>query len=170
MKTRSFLGGVLAVAALVSGCKTVPDGVERGPSGTIAYDVPIEASEPGIRIHVNNQYVGDTPVTVRIWGDKDGTFHDFGSYEYIIQAFPRATNHFTQTRVFQTGRMFSPQDYIPKQIYFDMSQPPAPYVPSYAPGYYPPPSYYYYGPPAYYGPRIYIGPGYYHHNHRLRRY
>ena len=162
MKMLIFSGAVAAGIVFLAGCQTVPPGVERGPHGTIAYDVPIEASEPGVRIHVNNEFVGTAPLKLRIWGDKDGTFHDFGSYEYIIQALPNQTNHYTQTRVFRTGRMFSPQDYIPKQVYFDMKQPPPTYVPGYpAPAYYHPPAYYYYGPPVYFGPRFYF-------HHRLR--
>jgi hypothetical protein len=160
----------LAVMAL-TGCESTPPGAERGPHGTIGYNVRIEASEPGVRVDANGQYVGTTPLTLRIWGDKDGTFHDFGAYEYVIEAFPLRTNQFVQTRVFRTGKMFTPQDYIPRQIYFDMNQPPPPtptYVPVPAPPvyYYPEPSYYYYGPRPYYGPRIYINPGLPHHQHR----
>ena len=158
MKMRLIFGAAItaAAAAFLTGCETpIPAGVERGPDGTIAYDVLIEASEPGARIEANGQNIGNTPVHLKIFGDKDGTFHDFGSYEYIIQAFPLATNQFVQTRVFRTGRMFTPEDHIPTRIFFDMNQPPQPY-PAYNPGYYygPPPIYY--GPPVYFGPRVYI--------------
>jgi hypothetical protein len=123
----------------------------------MAYLVSIEASEPGVRIEANNQSIGTAPVTLKIFGDPDGTFHDFGAYEYIIQAFPARTNQFVQTRVFRTGKMFEPEDRIPRQIYFDMNQPPPAYPP---PSYYPPPAYY--SPPLYYGPSIYFGPSFYH--------
>src|SRR5262249_1091049 len=94
---------------------------------------------------------------------KDGTFHDFGSYYYVVRALPLTTNQFVQTRVFQTGHLFSPEDHIPDRIYFDMNQPtPPPGVPVVGYPAYGPPAYYY--PPAYYGPRVhfYCGPGYYH--------
>ena len=154
----------MLVAGFLTGCETVPAGVERGPHGTIAYTVPIEASEPGARIEANGEYVGNTPVTIKIFGDRDGTFHDFGSPYYVIKAMPLATNQYPQTAVYGTGRLFSREDMIPQKIYFDMNKPPpptgAPGVPVYG---YPPPPVYYYGAP-YYGPsfRFYYGPRYYH--------
>ena len=127
----------------------------------MAYNVLIEASEPGARIEANGQNIGNTPVHLKIFGDRDGTFHDFGSYDYVVQAFPLATNQFPQTRVFRTGHLLTPEDHIPSRIFFDMTQPPQPPAyPAYAPGYYAPPPYYY-PPYYYYGPRIYIH-GYHH--------
>jgi hypothetical protein len=144
-------------AVLFEGCETLPPGVERGPQGTIAYDVLIEASPPGAHVEANGQIVGDAPLHLKIFGDKDGTFHDFGSYYYVVRALPVTTNQYVQTRVFRTGRWFTPEDTIPDRIYFDMNQPypPPPSVVG-APGYpypYPPP---YYGPPVYYP--YYYGP------------
>lgn len=161
----------LACALLLAGCQTLPPGAERGPHGTMAYTVLIEASEPGARIEANGQYVGDAPVHLKIFGDPDGTFHDFGSPYYVIRATPVTTNQFEQVRYFGTGQWFGPEDRIPQQIYFDMNQKSQVYAPNAQPGYpYPPPAYYY-GPPYYYGPafRFYIGPGYYHHHHHHHR-
>jgi hypothetical protein len=161
-----------ALMALASGCVTLPPGAEPGPNGTMAYHVPIDANEPGVTIRVNGQDVGKTPLTLKIFGDPDGTFHDFGSYEYVVQALPLHTNQFLQTRVFMTGKMFTPEDKIPTEIRFDMNQPPPPtptYAPGYPPpGYYPPPYYYPYGPywgywGGYWGPRPYGSPYYNHH-------
>ena len=134
----------------------------------MAYVVSIDASEPDVRIEANGQSIGTAPVRLKIFGDRDGTFHDFGAYEYIIQAFPTKTNQFVQTRVFSTGKMFTPEDKIPRQIHFDMNQPP-PAAPQYypSPGYYYPPSYpYYYGPSYYHGPRYYGRPPLHVHPHR----
>ena len=130
----------------------------------MAYDVVIEASAPGARIEANGTQIGNTPVHLKIFGDTDGTFHDFGSYQYVIRALPLETNQFVQVRVFGTGRGGSHEDLIPQHIYFDMNQPAPAYAPATPPGYvYPgvPPPVYYYGPP-YYGPglRFYFGPGY----------
>jgi len=132
----------------------------------MAFNVPVESSDPGARIEVNGETVGNAPLTLKIFGDPDGTFHDFGSYEYVVRAFPVKTNQFVQTRIFRTGRMFAGEDYIPSQIYFDLNQPPPVYsVPAYPPPvYYYPPPYYYYGPPVYYGPRVYIAPRLHHHH------
>ena len=168
------LGLIFAASAgaamFLMGCQTAPPGVERGPHGTIAYDVLIEASPPGARIEANGQAVGSTPLRLKIFGKKDGSFHDFGAPYYMIRALPVATNQFVQTRLFRTGHHDRPEDYIPKQISFDMNQP-APQAQYPAPAGYPypaygPPVYYYtpyYYPPYYYGPafRFYFGPGYY---------
>ena len=164
MKREFGLLAGLAVVGLLAGCETVPPGVEQGPHGTIAYDVLIEASPPGAVIEANGQQVGNTPLHLKIFGDKDGTFHDFGSYYYVLRALPVATNQFVQTRVFRTGHLFSPEDHIPQRIDFDMNQPTPAYAPVGPPGYdYPPPAYY--GPgPYYYGPGVqfYFGPRFYH--------
>jgi hypothetical protein len=152
----------LAAVGLLTGCETIPPGAERGPHGTMAYLVQIDsAPEQGVKIEANSQYIGTTPLTLKIFGDPDGTFHDFGSDFYIIQAFPLSTNQYVQTATFRTGRLFSPEDRIPRTIVFDMNKPPPAYP---QPNYYGPPPVY--GPPVYYGPRIYFGPPMFYHRHR----
>jgi len=157
----SLLLAVMAAGALLVGCATpIPPGAERGPNGTMAYTVLIEASPPGARIEANGADIGVTPVRLKIFGDPDGTFHDFGSDYYVIRALPIATNQFAQVRLFGTGRYFGPEDRIPDRISFDMNRPSPPLGPAGVPGYAYPgyPSPYYYGP----GVRLYFGPGYYH--------
>jgi len=169
MKTMFVPAAGVAALAFFTGCQTpLPPGTERGPHGTIAYMVPVEASDPGVKIFANGREAGTAPLTLKIFGDRDGTFHDFGAYEFVVQAVPVRTNQHVQTKVFLTGKMFTPEDRIPDRIYFDMNQPAPIYAPAAPPPayYYPPP--YYYGPPYYYyGPRIWTGPHY--HPHRLRR-
>ncbi len=177
MKTKYLLfAGCAAFVGLLTGCQTVPPGVEHGPHGTIAYDVLVEASEPGARIEANGEYVGNTPVHLKIFGDRDGTFHDFGSFQYVVQALPLTTNQFTQIRAYNTGRGWTDSDHIPQRIYLDMNQKPAepaPVAGNPPPRYYAYPPYpYYYGPywgpyyPYYYwGPRVIIGPGFHWHHH-----
>src|ERR1041384_3406844 len=111
MKTTLIV--VASAVVCLTGCESVPPGVERGPHGTIAYDVLIEASEPGARIEANGESVGNTPVHLKIFGDTDGTFHDFGSYFYVVPALPLTTNQFAQVRFFGTGRHWAPADRIP---------------------------------------------------------
>jgi hypothetical protein len=133
----------------------------------MAYEVLIEASPPGARIEANGEDLGVAPIRLKIFGDPDGTFHDFGSYYYVIRALPITTNQFVQTRLFRTGHALSPEDRIPQRIYFDMNQPaPAYEYPPYPPGYYGPGPYYY-PPPFFYGPGVgvYVGPRF-HHSHR----
>lgn len=121
MKMHMPFFSAIALAALFVGCATNTN-VERGPNGTIAYYVQVESSEPGVRIEANNDYVGQAPLTLKIFGDKDGTFHNFGSYKYVIRALPTGTNQFVQTKVFDTGGWFTSEDRIPHRIYFDMHQ------------------------------------------------
>jgi len=154
MRPKIPAGIGLAALGLLAGCSSIPPGAERGPDGTMAYNVLIEASEPGATIKANGEDIGKTPVTLKIFGDADGTFHDFGSYFYIIEAFPLQTNQFYQVRQFRTGHLLTPEDYIPRHIFFDMNHP--------QPSYPPPAAYYYYGSPyPYWGPEFYVGPRFY---------
>ena len=122
MKQIAFFLLSLTASTLICGCASSPPGVERGPDGTIAYLVQVESSEPGVRIEANNDYIGKTPCTLKIFGDKDGTFHNFGSFEYVIKAYPANTNQYPQTKLFRTGGWFSQEDRVPSRIFFDMSQ------------------------------------------------
>src|SRR5947199_7925525 len=94
----------LVAVAFLAGCETIPPGAERGPHNTMAYDVLVEASAPGARIEANGQDVGEAPVHIKIFGDPDGTFHDFGSYYYIVKASPVATHQYPEVRVFRARR------------------------------------------------------------------
>jgi hypothetical protein len=171
MKTLFLLANVLA-AFWFCGCQSIPPGAERGPNGTMAFYVLIEASDPGARVEVNGEQVGNTPVRLKIWGDPDGTFHDFGADYYVVRGLPLTTNQFTQARYFQTGHFMSGEDRIPDRIYFDMNQnlPPEGYAPARPPAYYYPPPPVYYYPPSYYGPsfQFRFGPGYYHRGYHRR--
>lgn len=164
MRTKWTLAASLTAALILVGCESIPPGAERGPHHTMAYVVQVDASPPGARIEANGQDLGPSPVNIKIFGDPDGTFHDFGSYYYVVKALPTATNQYPQIKLFRTGHMMTPEDRIPQRIYFDMNQPqpePPSYYPGYGPGpYYYPPQYYY--GPGYYGPgfNFYIGPGY----------
>ena len=136
---RASTCGFLLVLTVLYGCST-PDPtsgttqVERGRDGTIAYYVQVETTEPGVRIEANGDYVGTTPLTLKIFADKDGTFHNFGSYEYVIRALPTKPGQHMQTKIYRTGKWFTPEDMVPKRIFFDMS------VPSSGTGAAPPPA------------------------------
>lgn len=167
--------GSVGLAALLIGCATpLPPGAEPGPDGTMAYNVLVEASSPRVRIEVNGEYAGEAPLQLKIFGDSDGTFHDFGEYSYEVRAFPSqgATNEYVQTQIFGTGRMFSSEDKIPGRIYFQMNQPPPRYVP-YPVYVTPPPTFYdpFYYDRFYYGPsfRFDISPRLHHRSHRHHR-
>src|SRR4051794_10440391 len=118
MHQRSLRVLAFTLLAFVSACATGSS--EKGPDGTIAYYVSIETSDPDVRIETNEDYMGKAPLTLKIWGDKDGTFHNFGSSDYVIKAIPANTNLTTQYKVFRTGGWFSQEDRIPKALFFDM--------------------------------------------------
>ncbi|HMJ92218.1 MAG TPA: hypothetical protein VK530_20515 [Candidatus Acidoferrum sp.] len=155
MKT-FFMAAGLAAAVFLTGCHSLPPGAEPGPHRTMAYEVLIEASDPGAKMEVNGEYIGNTPIRLKLFGDPDGTFHDFGSPYYVIRALPMTTNQFVQTRVFGTGHMFGREDRIPERLHFDMNQ----NTPVYANPGYPPPSMYYGPPPIYYPEPYYYGPSF----------
>jgi hypothetical protein len=109
------------LVAFATGCVTDPPGTEHGPDNTVPYNIRIEASEPDTKIEVNYKPVGIAPVTVKVFGDRDGTFHNFGSDEYIVRAYPANPNVFPQTKILRTGTMGVADDKIPEKIYFDLS-------------------------------------------------
>jgi hypothetical protein len=116
---------VLTVLAF-AGCSTSNQaGVEKGLHGTIAYAISIESSEAGTKIEVNHQMVGIAPLTVKVFGDKDGTFHNFGSDEFVVRGYPPRQELYPQTKIFKTGAFGIKDDKIPQKVFFDFSASPA---------------------------------------------
>ena len=110
---------------ILAGCATTDSQKpEKGMDGTIAYLVEVESSEPGARIEVNNDSVGKTPTTIKIFGDKDGTFHHFDSHEFKVTAYPARSGQQPQTKIFTTGGWFTSEDKIPKKMFFDFGAAP----------------------------------------------
>ncbi len=118
----SIVSVLLAGVMVMTGCAVT--GVDTAGKGTIPFFVEIESSDAGARVEANGENVGKTPMTLKIYGDKDGTFHNFGSQSYVIEVFPVRTNQFVQSKVFRTGGMFSEEDKIPKRLYFDLNRKP----------------------------------------------
>ena len=91
------------------------------------YAIFIETSDPGSRIEVDGEYVGTAPLTVTIWGDKDGTFHGAGDGHTVFAAYPVRSGQFIQKKSFLNGAqafMFGQEDRIPARLYFDLNQKP----------------------------------------------
>jgi hypothetical protein len=106
------------------GCASTSRGLG---GGTVPYEVKIETSESGSRIEVDGEVQGRSPLTVTIWGDKDGTFHGSGDGHTVFRAFPVREGQFVQTKRFLNGAqqfMFGQEDRIPKSLYFDLNQKP----------------------------------------------
>jgi hypothetical protein len=122
---------LLLPAILLAGCATEdPKAVagpqrtdEKGPQNTVIYLVPVESSEPGAKIEVNGKVEGVAPLTIKVFGDRDGTFHNFGSDDFTVRAYSPRTEQYPQSRIFKTGTFGVKDDKIPQRIYFDFSAP-----------------------------------------------
>jgi hypothetical protein len=114
---------ILSAVGLVTGCQSSSSDTERGPDRTVAYYIKVDSSMPGVAIETNKVIAGKTPLTLRVFGDVAGGFHNLGSPEFLVRALPSNTNEFTQTKSFRTGKNSAPGDRIPGFIFFDMSRP-----------------------------------------------
>lgn len=125
MRSLIYAVSLTCLMFLLSGCASTgspkKEAVEKGRDGTRAYLVQIETSEPGARIEANGDFIGTSPVELKIFGDEDGSFHNFGAYEYIIRASPVRHGQYVQTKVFRTGGWFMPEDRIPNRVFFDLN-------------------------------------------------
>src|SRR6516162_2412897 len=118
---RSFNLLIIPTAiVLLIGCETSE---EAGPNKTVAFYIQVQSSVPGVAIETNNAFAGRTPLTLKVFGDSEGIFHNFGMPEYTLRAVPSGTNEFVQTKVFKTGGRPGTGDKIPGVIFFDVSHP-----------------------------------------------
>ncbi|PWU13370.1 MAG: hypothetical protein C5B50_19340 [Verrucomicrobia bacterium] len=111
----------IAFTTVLAGCSTVFQ-TESGPDHTVASYVQVESSVPGVTVETNNVYAGKTPLTLKVFGNEDGTFHDFGHPEFVIRALPLSTNQFEQTQRFHVSSHAGPGDTIPGLIFFEMDR------------------------------------------------
>jgi len=81
----------------------------------VPHEVFIESDPPGSPIEINDEYVGKTPITVKIMGRHNGAFSD-SRETHTIRANPVGGNQFVQTKQFSGPR----QDLIPKHLYFNL--------------------------------------------------
>jgi hypothetical protein len=78
-------------------------------------------SEPsGARIEVNNDYVGNTPITVDI-PQEDGRFKE----ATWVRASPTEAGDYLQSKFFSGPNLGTPGDKIPSRILFEMHLGPA---------------------------------------------
>ena len=80
-------------------------------NGITKNTVRITSSRPGVRIEINGDYKGKTPLTVTIIGTRARNF----SRATNIKAYPIHNGGYTQHKYFFT------RDRIPSNIYFDMN-------------------------------------------------
>lgn len=124
MKAKYILNTTLAILAATLVACTTPgrphdNAGEKGPHGTVAHYIDITASQPGARIEVDHETVGNAPMKLKIFGDKDGTFHRFHSDQWVVRAYPTEPGNTVQVKTFRTAVPFGIEDTIPKSLFFD---------------------------------------------------
>lgn len=81
---------LIVVAALFASCAAQP--VAQTPK---TKSIVILSDPSGARIEVNNEYVGDTPVTVTAYLDDEGE----GDSDILIRAIPNQAGEYLQTKL-----------------------------------------------------------------------
>jgi hypothetical protein len=85
------------------------------------YEVEVISDPPGARIEVNDDYVGDAPLTIRMKGDRKGRVKQ----DYVVRALPTVPGHHVQTKFFWHSKYID-SDTIPRRILFQMYLVPVP--------------------------------------------
>ena len=126
---------LLFVLVVLTGCNSgeikklfTPDPVTvalpRGIRGSYGHLVRVETHEPGAKVEINKGYVGTTPCTIVVYGDRKRTFR--GNMDTTISVYPSptASNQFMQTKEFTGGGKGRQKEQIPEALYFDLRIPP----------------------------------------------
>ena len=112
MKRVIFLLILLVFLPVFSTCY-----VSTPSSSNNLFEVQIISDPPGARIEVNDNYIGDAPLTVKIEGYSDRTFKK----ETIIVANPIIAGQYVQRKRFWGGYTRELNDRIPERILFIMN-------------------------------------------------
>lgn len=110
---------------LVSGCATTQN-IALGSNQYCDHYVEIISDPLGAKIEINNQYMGETPLTIRLtrrtnydWWNSSlvggAAAIQIEASPFMINAYPNQTGQFTQTKY------IGPNDVIPSKIYFNMN-------------------------------------------------
>jgi len=108
---------LIVLCCALLGCQSSKPSSEKGPDGTVVYKVPVDSTEPNTRIEVNGDFIGIALLSLTIFGDEDGSFHNFGSYDYVVKAIPPGKD--PKAIYFRTGVLFGAEDRVPERIHFD---------------------------------------------------
>ena len=110
-QTVAIVGSV--VCGILTGCASLPE-----------FQVAIDSDPEGVRVEVNNDYVGKTPTTYTVAGNSDRSFS--GNWiqgpmiEFVATPPAGETNLFAQKKLFRPSAFFQQGDHIPEKIFFDM--------------------------------------------------
>lgn len=104
---------VSVLCGIVTGCGSLPK-----------FQVAIDSDPQGMRVEVNNDYLGKTPTSYTIAGNSDRSFN--GSWvqgsmiEFVATPPAGEPNLFVQRKLFRPSAFFRQGDHIPERIFFDM--------------------------------------------------
>jgi hypothetical protein len=98
-----------------SGCTVMLAALQS--SQTREYKVEVISDPPGARIEVDEDYVGDAPLTITMLGNTRRQV----VRGYEIRALPIYYGHSVQRKWFPPPGMYTTPATIPKRIFFDMS-------------------------------------------------
>jgi hypothetical protein len=102
----------MLTSLFVSGCAT--------PRKTIA----IDSDPPGVRVEVNNDYLGKTPLTYTV--DSNGAGEFVGSWgpapfiEFVAYPPRDVSGLYVQKKLFRPNGFFQAGDKVPDKMFFDM--------------------------------------------------
>jgi PEGA domain len=118
------------------------------------YRISIDSNPQGVRVEINNEYAGTTPLVYTTYGNPDGTFRNIyvhegylhlsstasmwcwsgsgvgtsamrhGYYEFVAKPSARQPDLYVQRKSFKTSFYFAKPDPIPEKIFFDLHQKP----------------------------------------------
>jgi len=116
----------LLLAILAGGCASDPS----NPSGLPGFTIAIDSDPRGVRVEVNNEFIGMTPTNYLVRGNADRSFN--GSWvqqpNIVFTAFPPhdAVGLYVQKKSFSPSAFFKQGDHIPEKLFFDMHLPNSP--------------------------------------------
>jgi hypothetical protein len=111
-QTTAFALAILLIAACV---QTPPSASSpRPPAQPVTRTIQVISDLPGARIEVNNDYVGDAPLSILV-PEKDGNF----TIDTAIRATPTQEGQYVQSKWFSFGSA------VPSRILFTMGLGPA---------------------------------------------
>jgi hypothetical protein len=106
---------LLPFTLILTGCSTLPK-----------FQIAIDSDPEGMRVEVNDEYVGVTPTSYTIPGNADRSFN--GSWvqkpDITFVATPPhdRTDLYVQSKSFSPSAFFKQGDHIPEKIFFDMHE------------------------------------------------
>ncbi|MGO8701196.1 MAG: PEGA domain-containing protein [Limisphaerales bacterium] len=110
----SFRLSVVLSGLLFAGCATTLP----------KFQITIESDPPGMRMEVNNEYIGVTPTVYTVGGNADRSFNGSWvqqpSIEFVATPPHDQPNLFVQRKAFSPSAFFKQGDHIPEKIFFDM--------------------------------------------------